>query len=75
MTLCESGLPQGRNTNWCRMTQSKWPLYRIRALKGFGEAMVGDLGGYVESERNLAQDGSCWVSGAAQVSGRAQGVG
>ena len=42
-------------------------LYRIRALKDFGNVKAGDLGGFVASERNLSQLGDCWVSGDAQV--------
>ena len=48
---------------------------RIRALvaiDGFGVS-PGDLGGYVESETNLAQvSGNAWVSGNAQVYGNAR---
>ena len=50
-------------------------LYRIRALvaiAAFGVS-VGDLGGYVEKEENLAQVyGDAWVSGNARVSGDAR---
>src|SRR6202158_698372 len=42
-------------------------LYRIRALKDFGSVKAGDLGGFVGSERNLSQDGTCWVADDAQV--------
>lgn len=46
-------------------------LYRIRALKelydDFGDIKVGDLGGYVESEDNLSQEGNCWVYDNAKV--------
>jgi hypothetical protein len=42
-------------------------LYRIQALKDFGDVKAGDLGGYVESERNLSQDGDCWVADDAWV--------
>lgn len=42
-------------------------LYRIRALKDFGNVKKGDLGGFVESENNLSQEGNCWVSGNAKV--------
>ena len=42
-------------------------LYRIRALKDFGNVKAGDLGGFVGSERNLSQDGTCWVADDAQV--------
>lgn len=42
-------------------------LYRIRALKDFGNVKAGSLGGFVRSERNLSQDGDCWVADEAQV--------
>ncbi|SRR6266436_2843407 len=42
-------------------------LYRIRALKDFGNVKAGDLGGFVASERNLSQEGTCWVADEAQV--------
>jgi hypothetical protein len=47
-------------------------LYRIRALVAIGTLVsAGDLGGYIESEKNLAESGSAWVYGNAQVSGNA----
>ncbi len=47
-------------------------LYRIRALVSFGAIAAGTLGGYVESESNLAQvSGDAWVSGDARVYGNA----
>ncbi|WP_375638704.1 MULTISPECIES: hypothetical protein [unclassified Bartonella] len=42
-------------------------LYRIRALKDFGDVKKGDLGGWVESERNLSHDNNCWIGGEAWV--------
>lgn len=42
-------------------------LYRIKALKNFGDVEVGDLGGYIESESNLIQEGCAWVYGDAMV--------
>lgn len=42
-------------------------LYRIRALRDFGNVKAGDIGGYIESEKNLCQDGSCWVYDNAKV--------
>ena len=42
-------------------------LHRIKALKSFGNIKEGDLGGWVESEKNLSQDGNAWVSGNAKV--------
>ena len=48
-------------------------LYRIRALVSFGVVVAGQLGGFVESEKNLDQSlsGNAWVSGNALVSGNA----
>lgn len=47
-------------------------LYRIEALKNFCDVRVGDLGGYVESERNLNHWGSAWIYNNAQVSTNAK---
>ena len=47
-------------------------LHRIKALKDFGNVKKGELGGYVESERNLSQEGNCWVYGNALVYGNAK---
>ena len=47
-------------------------LFRIKALIGFGDVKAGDLGGYIQSEENLAHDGNAWVSGGAWVFGDAQ---
>ena len=48
-------------------------LYRIRALVSFGVVVAGQLGGFVESEKNLDQSlsGNAWVSGDARVYGNA----
>ena len=46
-------------------------LYRIQALRDFGNVKEGDIGGYIESEKNLSQDGNAWVSGDARVYGNA----
>jgi len=46
-------------------------LYRIRSLIDNRESgrcvMNGELGGYVQSERNLSQEGFCWVDGKAMA--------
>ena len=42
-------------------------LYRIEALKDFGEIKNGDKGGFIESENNLAHEGDAWVSDDAFV--------
>ena len=53
-------------------------LYRIEALKDFGEIKKGDKGGFIESENNLEHEGDAWVSDDAcvydnaRVSGYAQ---
>lgn len=36
-------------------------VYRIKALKDFSDVKKGDIGGYVESEKNLSQEGDCWI--------------
>lgn len=46
-------------------------LYRIKALKDFSDVKKGDLGGYVQQERNLSQFGNAWVCGNVQVYGNA----
>ena len=47
-------------------------LYRIKALKDFKNIKAGELGGYVESEKNLSHDRNCWVYDNAKVYGNAQ---
>lgn len=42
-------------------------LHRIRALKDFGDVEKGDLGGWIESETNLSQEGNCWIYDHAVV--------
>ena len=47
-------------------------LHRIKALTDFGDVDAGDLGGWVESERNLSHDGNAWVYDNARVYGNAR---
>ena len=47
-------------------------LYRIEALKDFGDVKKGDKGGFVENEKNLSQRGDCWVYENAKVYGNAE---
>ena len=47
-------------------------LYRIKALISFGNVSAGDLGGWIEKEKNLSQDGNAWVYGDAKVYGDAR---
>ena len=46
-------------------------LYRIKALREFGNVEKGDLGGYIESENNLSHYGNAWVYDNARVCGNA----
>ena len=36
-------------------------LYRIQALKDFGDVKAGDLGGYIADSSQLSQNGNCWI--------------
>lgn len=52
-------------------------LYRIRSLHEIRTGSTihrkkGELGGWVQSEDNLAQDGECWITGDAIVMGDAR---
>ena len=47
-------------------------LFRIRALVAFRCVEVGELGGYLEKEKNLSQEDDAWVFGDAQVFGNAR---
>ena len=44
-------------------------LYRIHAIRTFGDIQEGTLGGYIENENNLSHDGNCWVYDNAKVYG------
>ena len=46
-------------------------LFRIKALIEFGNVKAGELGGFVEKEENLSQDGNAWVYDNARVHGDA----
>ena len=36
-------------------------LHRIQATKDFSDVKRGDLGGWIESTKNLSQKGMCWI--------------
>lgn len=36
-------------------------FFQIKSLRGFGSIVAGKLGGYVEGEHNLSQEGTCWI--------------
>ena len=42
-------------------------LYRVKAVRDFGNVKKGDIGGYVQSEDNLSHEGYCWVHGNAII--------
>ena len=44
-------------------------LYRIQALKDFGDVKAGDKGGWVESKNNLSHYGDCWIYDDSVASG------
>lgn len=47
-------------------------MYRIKALKDFANIKAGDLGGLIDKESNLSQEGDCWISYNARVYGDAE---
>lgn len=42
-------------------------LHRIKALSSFSDVEAGELGGWVESEKNLSQYGDCWIAMEAKA--------
>ena len=46
-------------------------LYRIRATKTFKNVKKGDIGGWIESEKNLSHGDDCWIYDDATVYGNA----
>ena len=61
-------------TNETKTLEGGTVLHRIRALRDIPRFGVnaGELGGFVEGEINLSQDGDAWVSGNARVFGDAK---
>ncbi|AII27939.1 hypothetical protein LD13_gp038 [Bacillus phage Bobb] len=47
-------------------------VYRIQAVRDFGNVSKGDLGGYIACEDNLSHSGNCWVYDEAAVIDNAQ---
>lgn len=47
-------------------------VYRIRALRDFGDVERGELGGFVQSEDNLSHAGNAWVYDNARVFDKAR---
>lgn len=42
-------------------------LHRIEALMDFNDVKKGDIGGFIESEKNLSHYGNCWIYNDAKV--------
>lgn len=49
------------------ITMNGSTIYRIKALRNFGDVEVGDMGGFVEKEENLSHEGPCWIYDDAMV--------
>ena len=47
-------------------------LFRVKAKINSGTVEAGELGGYIEKEENLSENGDAWVSGNARVYGDAR---
>lgn len=46
-------------------------LHRIQAIKSFGNVHKCNIGGWIESEKNLSHDGNCWVADNSKIFDRA----
>ena len=53
------------------MIKVKDKLYKIRALRDFGDVKKGDWGGFIQKEENLSHFGDCWIYNEASVYGNA----
>ena len=42
-------------------------LFRIKALRSFDTVIKGQLGGLIESEKNLSHHGNSWIGYSARV--------
>ena len=56
------------------LIETKFGFYKIKALKDFELITAeivkkGDLGGYVDGENNLSQEGNCWIEFEATAFG------
>ena len=47
-------------------------LFRIKALISFRDVKEGDVGGWIEKEKNLSHSGNAWVYDNAEVYGNAR---
>lgn len=58
-----------RGTNRLRIPECTQRIRALRDINNPGMPLIraGDLGGFVESEENLSQEGECWVAADAAV--------
>lgn len=49
------------NVNQVKTSDKDTGVYRVVALKNFGDVKAGDIGGIVHNKDALSQDGNCWV--------------
>lgn len=57
----------------CVLNSGQVKLRRIRALVTIPNRVTkGELGGFVEGEHNLSQEGKCWIGKGAMVYGKAR---
>ena len=47
-------------------------LYRIVAVENFGDVREGELGGYIQTVKNLSQEGNCWIYDNAKAMGNSR---
>lgn len=65
--LDKSPLPKYR----LKMDDYNPGLWRVVALRDFGDVKKGDVGGFVSSKDNLSHRGNCWIYDNAKVTGNA----
>ena len=59
-------------TDECITLPNGATAFRIKAIKSFSYVKEGDLGGFIEKEKNLSTEGNCWIYDNAYVSGNAR---
>ena len=59
-------------TDECITLPNGATIFRIKAIKSFSYVKEGDLGGFIEKEKNLSVEGNCWIYDNAYVSGNAR---
>lgn len=47
-------------------------LFQIQARRAFSDVKEGELGGYVQFEKNLSQKGDCWIYDEAKATGESR---